>query len=227
MASTSFRNHDGTKTRLQDAIIKGRAEDELKEQEEWKRHKKLFAPRNVIEPRDILVESNISDIKKEKDVSCNSFIKQETLDAESTVKVEEMLDVEEFTVLEQLNEYYEFTEQCKILVEIDNSLVVKVEETLNAEASPTIGHVNEHFSDTDVAIEPTSKITPRTKDDNFLQNHLQLLQVRVNQKNDEINVLIKIISGLQLRLQSLENNTPNEEIHNVSITKTLMQILIF
>lgn len=208
MESTGCSGRNVRKTRLQQATEKRKTEEELKQQAELKRQKKMFSPRVVIGVRDIVVNSNLPKIKEE-DLGCSSTVKQEAnksltneplecignscipkvkLDIGESVKVEETLDLEETYFTEPLREPFELTEQSE---DIDNltdfkSNVVpsELEQNLNPSESAILSEV-----------------------DQFSQNHIKLLKVLTQAKDQEIQTLAELIKGLQLESTTTNNSS--------------------
>ncbi len=84
MSSNNLSGQSRNKTRLQDATEKRRADEEIKQKAAFKRQKKMFAPRKVIGPHDILVNPHLPKIKLEEDGGCSSTVKQESMENKSS-----------------------------------------------------------------------------------------------------------------------------------------------
>ncbi len=203
MASTSSQGINGAKTRLKDATEKRRAEMESKEKEEMKRQKKMFAPSKEIGPRDIFMNTNLPKIKLENDVECNSTVKQDDLDTTSP-SIELHNDFVNSNLLE-------------IKPEVEESTVVKVEETLDlastigqsSEIDEPIEQHNNIANEVDVDHKLFSsgaeqndnlpEVAPESGNNNVTTNPTKI----VEEKEQEISVLTKLINRLQIRLVSL------------------------
>lgn len=132
MASNNNSDSIAKRTRLQEAAPKRKAEEELVQQDELKRQKEIFAPRQVTGVRDIVVNLNHLKIKREEYLWCSSTVKLEPPEIESYF-VDEFQDN---TVNYSLPE---------VKLEFDDSLVVKVEDTLDLEESSFVKQFSERI----------------------------------------------------------------------------------
>lgn len=214
MESNNSCNHNKRRTssRIKKANEKRIADDQVQDQEEFKRQKKLFALGKVPGPRDIVVNFNMNE-----NSACSSLIKQETLEVDTTGTTES-------------NDRLAISVHPNIKLEDESSVVIKVEETLDVEESPVLAQLNECSELTEqckIKLEDESSIVVKVEDDNILQNHLKLLQARANQQDEEIQILVRMITELQLRLLAIGHQTPNAETPNVNIKNYLINSLNF
>lgn len=217
MASTSSHHHNKKRTRLQNTSEKRRAEEELRQEAELKRQKKIFRVGDVIGPRDVVVNSNLSKLQQRTNKEIRPTLKQEPLEIESSL-------------LDESHDSFHNSSFPQIKLEVDSSLVVKTEETLELEVSTfeeilntnfeSIEHTEsytgnaEHqtiFSDTGQS-DHCSEIALEAESHKFWQNHIQILKSLNYQKDQEVNKLTRVINGLNMEL-NIFSDTELENVH--------------
>ncbi len=210
MASNSLTRNNITKTRLQEATEQQRAEEEMRQIEESKRQKILFAQVNVIGPRDNIVDSNLPIIKKEDNLTETPSVKQELEEVEENFIGSEENSVN-WTLLEPK-------------LEADDSFVVKVEETIDLNESTFTEQLDETFEaavdnvyGTSVELITTLPenecLTSDPENGKFSQNYIRLLTMLNDQKDKEISLLKDLIKELQSN--DLDPKSSNNKSDNV------------
>ncbi len=208
MASTNSSDKIATKTRLQVATEKRKTEEKLQLITELKRQKKMFLPQKVIGPRAIPVNSDVLEIKVEKDAGCCA----------STVK-EELLEFEFSSVdASQNNSFVNSEKLVEEKLEVDNSLIVKVEERFDLEESMLSEQLDDEYGLIEQNQNPEKRenetwsgIETESKKDVFSPSYIQLLKRLVDRKDEEINILMDLIK--ELESNSLGNGGP-ENVRN-------------
>ncbi len=174
----------------------------------------MFAPKNIIEPRDIPVNSKPSMVKVEEDAEYTSSVKHEIFEVESSS-------------IDEPNNSFGSYNLPNIKMEDETSLVVKVEETLDIpeflvteQQFESENFVNEAYTEHDVvplekqhSSTDFSKLVPQPEPKKLTQNHIKSLKILFDLKDQEIGVLWESLRELELQLETSSDSilNPNPE----------------